>query len=39
MSPTVYRKEKKKAESKKNREYLSQIEDFLKQGEKTETTK
>ena len=34
MSPTVYRKEKKKAGNKKNREYLSQIEDFLKQGEK-----
>ena len=34
MSPTVYRKEKKKVESKRNREYLSQIEDFLKQGER-----
>ena len=34
MSPTTYRKEKKKSESKKNRAYLSQIEDFLKQGEK-----
>lgn len=33
MSPTVYRKEKKKEESKKNKEYLSQIENFLNQGE------
>ena len=34
MAPTTYRKEKKKAESTKNREYLNQIESFLKQGEK-----
>lgn len=34
MSPTVYRKEKRKEESKKNKEYLSQIENFLNQGDK-----
>lgn len=34
MSPTVYRKEKRKEESKKNKEYLSQIENFLNQGGK-----
>ena len=33
MSPTTYRKEKKKEESKKNKNYLSQIEKFLKQSE------
>lgn len=39
MSPTAYRKEKKKEESKKNREYLSQIENFLNQEEKINLTK
>ena len=34
MSPSIYRKEKKKAENKKNREYLSQIENFLNQSDK-----
>ena len=34
MSPTAYRKEKRKEESKKNRDYLDQIENFLNQGEK-----
>ena len=33
MSPTAYRKEKKKEESKKNKDYLSQIEKFLSHGE------
>lgn len=33
MSPTGYRKEKKKEESKKNKEYLKQIENFLNQEE------
>ncbi len=36
MSPTTYRKEKKREESKKNREYLDQIENFLNQGEKNQ---
>ncbi len=31
MSPTMYRKEKKEAESKRNKEYLNQIELFLNQ--------
>lgn len=39
MSPTVYRKEKKKEESKKNKDYLNQIENFLSQNEKIDLTK
>lgn len=35
LSPSAYRKEKRKEESQKNKEYLNQIERFLEQGNKS----
>ena len=34
MSPSAYRKEMQKGETRKNKEYLQQIEDFINQVNK-----